>query len=100
MNWYWLLECFGIIALANAATLPWAWWLWRREAQPWIGFKIKDVPELAIHAAETSISLPSPKAESGTSSSTRIVGLVKRIARWAGGRITQSFRLAGTTLRS
>jgi hypothetical protein len=62
MNWCWLLECFGIIALANAATLPWAWHLWRIErTNRCENFRLTDCANFKIHAAETQV-LPTMKS--------------------------------------
>jgi hypothetical protein len=84
MNWHWLAECFGIMALANAATLPWAWWLWRRETNGCETFHATALPEYRIHLDQTQ-ALPITK-----SSPTGIfISCVSTLLRF--GRLTRFF---------
>jgi hypothetical protein len=54
MNWYFVLELLAHIAVCQVIYLPLTVYLWReREAESCNGFKMKDVPALAIHVQDT-----------------------------------------------
>jgi hypothetical protein len=62
MNWYFVLELLGFIALTELAYLPLTIWLWReRETNGCDNFHATDCAEFRIHLAQTQ-ALPTTKS--------------------------------------
>lgn len=89
MNWQFVMECLGVIALCELAALLPAYLLWRVEGSRTcdVTMTLKDVAEYAAHFSATQ-ELPSPQSSTeGTRTSSDIPPrLLSRLANyWRSG---------------